>query len=81
MATLQTLVNYPNDTESEEDYEIGWEWLKWYPGPLVAPYTGFYQCLLDPLKTRPEDFFNALFDDNMYMIMAEGTNKYVHRKK
>ena len=32
-------------------------------------------------QNKPEDFFNALFDDNMYTIMAEETNKYVHRKK
>ena len=35
----------------------------------------------DPLKTKPEDFFNALFDDTMYTIMAEETNKYAQRKK
>ena len=75
------MVNYQNDRELEEDYEIGWEWLEQNTGPLIAPYTGFQQCLLDPLKTKPEDFFNALFDDKMYMIMAEETNKYVHRKK
>ena len=76
------MVNYPNDTELEEDYEIGWEWLEQDLGPLITPYTGFWQYLLDPLKTRPEDFFNALSPyDNMYMIMAEETNKYVHRKK
>ena len=49
--------------------------------PLIAPSTGFHQCLLDPLKNKPADFFNALFDSNMYMIMAEETNKYVFRKK
>ena len=64
------MVNYPNDRELEEDYEIGWERLEQYPGPLIAPYTGFWQYLLDPLKTKPEDFINALFDDTMYMIMA-----------
>ena len=67
------MVNYRNDRELEEDYEIGWEWFKLDTGPLIAPYTGFQQYLLDPLKTKPEDFFNALFDDNMYMIMAEET--------
>ena len=71
------MVNYQNDRELEGDYKISWEWLE----PLIAPYTGFWQCLLDPLKTKPEDFFNALFDNNMYTIMAEETNKYVHRKK
>ena len=78
---FRPMVNYANDRELEEDYEIGWKWFERDPGPLIAPYTGFCQCLLDLLKTRPEDFFNALFDNNMYMIMAEETNKYAHRKK
>ena len=71
------MVNYPNNREED----IGWVWLKRDPGLLISPYTGFQQCLLDPLKTKPEDFFNALFDDKMYTIMAEETNKYAHRKK
>ena len=58
------MVNYQNDREFEKDYKNGWEWLEQDPGPLIAPYTGFQQCLLDPFKTRPEDFFNDLFDDN-----------------
>ena len=51
----RAMVYYPNDTELEKDYEIGWEWLEWDPGPLIVPYTGFCQFLLNPLKTRPED--------------------------
>ena len=46
-----------------------------------APYDSFCQCLLNPFKNKPEDFFNTLFDDNIYTIMAEETNKYAHRKK
>ena len=56
------MVNYQGDIELEEDYDIGWEWFEVDPGPHIAPYTGFQQCLLDPTKNRPEDFFNALFD-------------------
>ena len=75
------MVNYPNDTELEEDYKIGWEWLEKDPGPLIASYTDFCQYLLDPLKNKLEDFFNAFFDHNMCMIMARETKRYVHRKK
>ena len=32
-------------------------------------------------QNTSEDFFNALFGDNIYMIMAEETKKYAHRKK
>lgn len=70
------MVNFSNDTENENDYAIGWEWLEVDPGPLIAPYNGFRQCLLDPTRNKPEDFFNALFEDKMYTIMAEETNKY-----
>ena len=46
------MVNYAGDTEIEEDYEIGWEWLEQDTGPHIAPYTGFRQCLLDPTKNN-----------------------------
>ena len=75
------MVNFPNDTESRDDYEIEWEWYKVDPGPLIAPYNGFQQCLLDPTRNKSEDFFSALFQDIMYTIMAEEMNKYAQRKK
>ena len=74
------MVNFPGDTENEEDYKIGWQWIERDTGPYIAPYTGFRQCLLDPTKNNPEDFFEALFTSHMYTIMAEETNKYAHRK-
>ena len=74
------MVNFAGDTEIEEDYEIGWEWLEQDTGPHIAPYTGFQQCLLDLTKNNPEDFFEALFSSHMYTIMAEETNKYANRK-
>ena len=74
------MVNFREDTEHEEDYEIGWEWIEEDTGPYIAPYTGFWQCLLDPTKNNPEDFFKALFTSHMYMIMAEEMNKYAQRK-
>ena len=74
------MVNYQGDIELEEDYDISWEWFEVDPGPHIAPYTGFRQCLLDPTKNQPEDFFNAVFDQNMYTIMAEEMNKYARQK-
>ena len=75
------MVNFANYAEREEDYEIGWDWIEEDTEPLIRPYTGFRQCLLDPLKNKPKDFFNELFDARMYTIMAEETNKYAHRRK
>ena len=75
------MVNVAHNVELEEDYEIGWHWHEEDPGPLIAPYSGFRQCLLDPTKQKPEDFFNALFSTQMYTIIAEETDKYAQRKK
>ena len=74
------MVNFWEDTEHEEDYEIGWEWIEEDTVPYIAPYTGFRLCLLDSTKNNPEDFFEALFTSHMYTIMAEETNKYAQRK-
>ena len=75
------MVNFANDVERGQDYEIGWDWIDEDTGHLIGPYTGFCQCLLDPLKNKPEDFFNELFDARMYTIMAKETNKYARRRK
>ena len=74
------MVNFANDIENEEDYELGWEWHEQDPGPMVTPYSGFCQCLLDPTKNQPEDFFDALFSTQMYTVMAEETNNYAQQK-
>ena len=49
-------------------------------GLTLLLYTGFQQCLLDPTKNNPDDFFKALFTSHMYTIMAEEMNKYTQRK-
>ena len=61
------MVNFADDIEIEEDYEIGWEWHEQDPGPMVTPYSGFRQCLLDPTKNQPEDFFDALFSTQLWL--------------
>ena len=75
------MVNFPNDTENEDKYTIGWKWHEVDPGPLIAPYNGFQQCLLDPTRNNPENFFNTLFENRMYTIKADETNKYAQRRK
>ena len=74
------MCNYQNDVENELDYEIGWEWHERDSGPLIGPYSGFRQCLVDPAKNKPEDFFCALFDERMFTTMAEMTNLYAHKR-
>ena len=74
------MVNYSRDVENELDYEIGWEWMERDPGPTIGPYTGFRQCLLDPTQKNPEYFFTSLFEDRMFVTMAEMTNLYAHKR-
>ena len=74
------MINFLGDVEVEDDYEIGWEWLERDTGPMIAPYSGFRQCLLDPTQNKPEDFFNALFESNMYTRIAEETNRYANAR-
>ena len=38
------MVNYPNDTEVEEDYEIGWKWLEENLETLNKPLKVFMMC-------------------------------------
>ena len=68
------MVNCPIDIELEEDYKLSWLWVHTDPGPIIASYFDFQQCLLDPIKDKPTDFFNALFENWMHTIMAEQTN-------
>ena len=45
------MVNFQEDMEHEEDYEIGWEWIEEDTGPYIAPYTGFGSVFLIQPKT------------------------------
>ena len=74
------MVNFPGDVDHEDDFELGWQWIERDTGPMLAPYSGFRQCLLDPFKNKPEDFFNSLFEPSMYTQIAEETNRYASQR-
>ena len=74
------MVNYERDVEEEQDFEIGWEWNERDPGPDLSPCDDYRSCLLDKEKDAPEDFFMALFNRQMFTIMAENTNMYARRR-
>ena len=74
------MINCHYDVDHELDYELGWEWIESDPGPMIAPYNGFRQCLIDPAKNKPEDFFRAIFDDRMFTLMADMTNIYAQNR-
>ena len=74
------MTNFGRDAELDCDLEDGWV-IPDGPSSNVGPFTGFSACLLDPEKKKPEDFFDALFEERMYTIIAENTNIYATRKK
>ena len=76
------MVNFARDLEDFDDFAMGWGW-EWHdedPGASIRAFDGVRQCLLDPTKTKPEDFFMALFERPMYTIIAENTNIYARER-
>ena len=74
--------NYDRDFEHEEDFGLGWEWTETdHVGPSYSEFTGKPGTLLDVKeKHKPEDFFNAFFDKNMWTVIAEETNRYARKR-
>ena len=67
------------DRECQEDVELGWS--REDATPLVAPFTG-NPGLQSDLPDNPEaiDFFNLLFEDQMWEILTTETNRYAQSK-
>ena len=57
-----------------------WVWEIQDTGTSFAPFTGTPGLFLDPLDTKPVDFFNLLFENQMYKLIACETNKYAESK-
>ena len=48
--------------------------------PDYGSFTGIQGINMSTSKREPENFFNDIFKDRMFTIMAEETNNYAHRK-
>ena len=70
------IVNYPRDQILECDIEQGWEKIQPDIIPDHCPFTGTQGINMSTDSHLPEDFFNDIFDDRMFTIMAEETNNY-----
>lgn len=71
-------VQYSRDSETPED--IANSWTASETGSSAGPFLGCSSLNLDPDKRQPEDFFNALFDERMFTVIAEQTNLYAQQK-
>ena len=74
-------VNYPNDKVYPEDEKNGWVRLDEDTGPPnVYRFEGPCQNYMNLNKYTPGAVFDEFFEDRMWTILSENTNKYVHAK-
>ena len=74
------IVNYASDVEHEEDFGNGWEWTEKDPGSSCGPFISQPGLLIEPPSHTPEDFFNLLFDNSMWTLLAQQTNIYARQR-
>ena len=74
------IVNYPRDEILDCDIEQGWKKIQPDIIPDHCPFTGTQGINMSTDSRLPEDFFNDIFDDRMFTIMAEETNNYAQKK-
>ena len=74
-------INYPNDKVYPEDEKNGWVRLDEDTGPPnIYRFDGSCQNYLNLNKYTPGSVFDEFFEDRMWTILSENTNKYVHAK-
>ena len=71
---------YNRDVIVVEDIDNSWGKMDINAIPNQGPFIGTPGLNLDTKSRKPEDFFNNLFDDRMFTIIANVTNYYAHKK-
>ena len=72
--------NYDQDIENPTDYQNGWERPDFDTGCNVGPFLGLQCNLVGVDRKEPHHFFQALFNEEMFHIIAEKTNLYARKK-
>ena len=72
--------NYSRDTIIQEDVCNGWEKVDQDDKPDYGPFMATCGIKFDTDSCNPEDFFNNLFDNRIFTIIADTTNQYAHGK-
>ena len=74
-------INYPNDKVYPEDEKKGWVRLDEDTGPSnIYRFEGSCQNYMDLNEYTPGAVFDEFFEDRMWTILSENTNKYVYAK-
>ena len=74
------IVNYVCDVEHEEDFGNGLEWTERDPGSSCGPFIGQPGLVIEPPSHSPEGFFNLLFNNSMWTLLAQQTNFYARQR-
>ena len=73
--------NMPHLLMHEVDDELNeWEYETIDSGPLTGPFLSKSSSNITDLHGEPEIFFNSLFDERMWTILADATNNYARCK-
>ena len=72
--------NCQGDTELQEDSENGWQKITNDNPPHNHQFANTPGLNFDTDACDPEVFFNQLFDQHMFTIIAEETNNYAHQQ-
>ena len=74
------IVNYPREQILDCDVQEGWEKIEPDIIPDHCEFTDSQSLNMSTESCLPEDFFNDIFDERMFTIMAEETNNYARQK-
>ena len=74
------ITNYARDQINELDVTNGWERIEPDIIPDHGPFTGIQGINMSGNSRELEDFFNDIFEERMFTIMADETNNYARRK-
>ena len=64
----------------QDDQLNDWDYEELDSGPLCGPFYGTPRTNISDPDGKAEVFFNSLFDDRMWMLLADSTNTYARSK-
>ena len=64
----------------QDDQLNNWEYEEIDTGPSSGPFHGKSHTYISDVEGKPEVFFNSLFDERMWTILADSTNLYARSK-
>ena len=65
---------------NQDDQLTDWEYEELDSRPSCGPFHGSSHMNISDPDGKPEVFFNSLFDDRMWTILADSTNMYARSK-